>query len=215
MKILICTATEIEVDKSYFNEIQNLGKHQIDLLITGIGVLATTYMLTKKISFTKPELIINAGIAGSFKKDFHIGKVVQVTEDIIADLGFDEEFGFKHIFDFDKSQGWIKNKTLVNFNLPSAKGITVNTITNSNKKILELKKLFNPDIETMESYAYFFICQNEKIPLIALRSISNKSGVRDKTYWNISLAVHNLWLTLKNILNKINDKDFVKHITMS
>ncbi len=205
MRILICTATEIEIDKNCLDEIMNSDKNQVEWLVTGMGAMATTYHLTKKINAYKPDLVINAGIAGSFRKEFSIGEVVQVTEDIFADMGFDDISAFKHISDMDYSQGWIKNKPSESVALSQAKGITVNTVTGSEKRISELKKLFNPDIETMESYVYFYICRNENIPLIALRAVSNEVGVRDKTYWNIPLAVHNLWLTLRNILNQIHE----------
>lgn len=205
MKILICTATEIEVDKNCLKEIQNSGKHQVEWLVTGMGALATTHQLTKKIIPAKPDLIINAGIAGSFKKDLPIGEVVLVNEDIFADMGFNDISAFNHISNIDHQQDWIKNEYFNSLHLKHVKGITVNTVTGSEMCVSELKRLYKPDIETMESYVYFYICHNENIPFIALRAISNEVGVRNKTYWNIPLAVHNLWLTLRNILNQIHE----------
>jgi futalosine hydrolase len=44
----------------------------------------------------------------------------------------------------------------------------------------------------MEGAAFHFACLQEKIPFLQLRCISNYVEVRDKSKWNIPLAVKNL-----------------------
>ena len=60
MKILfvIATVSEIQIEKFSSNHV----------LITGGGMLNTAIVLTKKLSKEKYDLVINLGIAGSFKK---------------------------------------------------------------------------------------------------------------------------------------------------
>jgi futalosine hydrolase len=66
-----------------------------------------------------------------------------------------------------------------------------------------LQSRFSPDIETMESAAFFYVCLQEKIPFLALRAISNKVEPRDKSKWNIPLAMQNLSNVLKNVFYNI------------
>jgi futalosine hydrolase len=70
--------------------------------------------------------------------------------------------------------------------------ITVNTATGSDKTRDRLVKKFNPDIETMEGATFFYICRREKIPFIALRAISNIVENRNKSNWDLDLALLNL-----------------------
>ena len=70
MKILVVAATELEV-QPFIKENKNC-----DVLITGVGIPATVYHLTKKILENKYDVIIQAGIAGTFTKKIKRGDVV-------------------------------------------------------------------------------------------------------------------------------------------
>jgi futalosine hydrolase len=59
MKVLVVSATK--------NEITLEG---IDHLVTGVGMVATAIELSKKLSENNYDLVINAGIAGSFNRSF-------------------------------------------------------------------------------------------------------------------------------------------------
>ena len=50
------------------------------LLITGVGIHHTIFSLMEAFSAELPSLIINAGIAGSFRKDILIGDVPQFDQ---------------------------------------------------------------------------------------------------------------------------------------
>lgn len=63
---------------------------------------------------------------------------------------------------------------------------------------------YNPEIETMEGAAVFFVCLKEGIPFFELRSISNMVEPRDINNWNIPLALKNLNQTLQNIFEDLN-----------
>ncbi len=52
----------------------------------------------------------------------------------------------------------------------------------------------------MEGATFFYICTGEKIPFLALRSISNRVEPRNKKNWNIPLALDNLSEKLKEII---------------
>ena len=153
MKILIVAATDFELEKDQFSA------HEI--LITGVGILETTLELTKKLALNSYDLVINAGIAGSFDKKIKIGDVVEVTEDILSELGYEEKetfFEFKSFFDTNKFT--VDSKT----DLLKVKSSTVNTMSGNTTTIKKIKNRLNPDIETMEGAAVFRVCNDFNIP---------------------------------------------------
>jgi futalosine hydrolase len=88
---------------------------------------------------------------------------------------------------------------IVRFMKP-VEGITVNTVSGSYDTIQRMMKKFSPGIETMEGATFFYICLREKIPFLALRSISNRIEPRNKEKWDIQLAVNNLSGRLEDFL---------------
>lgn len=202
-KILLAIPTEIEIHRAYYNEINN--KHNIDLIITGVGIHRTTYNLTRYLSSTRVDLLLHAGICGSFSQQYPIGSVVHIIADTFADFGVDEETTFIHASRiFSEPLYYENHKNITTLIIPQAKGVTVNSISANRKKIEQLVSLFKPDIETMENAAVLFVCQQMSVPVITLRAVSNYIGNRNKDSWNIPLAIENLWLTLKKIVNDID-----------
>jgi futalosine hydrolase len=55
----------------------------------------------------------------------------------------------------------------------------------------------------MEGAAFHFVCLQQKIPFIQIRSISNSVGERDKTKWVIKDAVNNLNSELVKLINDL------------
>ena len=217
-KILYVTATWPEGDTlKKFREIMSyndrLDSFETDLLITGIGSMATAWSLKQWIILNeKPDLAINAGIAGSFNERLNIGDVVMPVSDCFADAGVEDGENFLTLFesglinanDFPYKDGLLYTDTRYNEKMKSilkpVRAITVNTATGSETTKGKLLKKFNPDIETMEGATFFYICSRENIPFLALRAISNKVEPRDKNNWNIDLALNNLSEKLIDVL---------------
>jgi len=210
MKILIVAATNFEI-KNIQSEIENnFDKKQktiIEFLVTGIGIHATTYCLTKYLILNKPDLVINIGICGSFNRELNIGDIVNITEEQFGDLGIIEKNNFCTLFDFEflnpnqfpyNNQKLISNfENVNNFEIKHAKGITVNTCSGEETQIQQRIEKFNSDVESMEGAAVFYVCLNENIPVIQIRAISNYVEERNKLNWNIPLALQNLTKTIK------------------
>jgi futalosine hydrolase len=212
MKILLVAATEQEIKPLLKDRL----KSNIDVLMTGPGMISTVYHLTKKLHSGKYDLAINAGIAGSFSKKIPLGNVVNVTEECFSELGAEDDKNFIHITemkftgedDFPLRKKVLVNKTKIKSKvfspLPKVKGITVNTVHGNKANIEQIKKHFNPEIETMEGAAFFYVCEKEKIPFIQVRTISNYVEKRDKNKWKINEAINNLCSTLKAFIEEIN-----------
>jgi futalosine hydrolase len=188
-------------------------RHEIYPLVTGVGTVATAWAMTKWISSgIKPDLGLNAGIAGSYNDDLSTGEVVVPVSDCFADAGVDTGRGFITLaeagledpdrFPFRGGRIFSENSYVTKTTglLRPVNAVTVNMATGSPYNIKMISERYHPDIETMEGAAFFYICSRENIPFVALRSVSNKVGPRDKVKWNISLAIDKLSEKLKEVL---------------
>lgn len=214
--ILVVSATAKEIEPFLQTVRQNSGLiagHTIDILISGIGLTATTFHLSKQVIVKRPQLIIQAGVAGCFDKKNALGSVVAVKQDTIADESVIELKKLKTIFDlelvpqnkFPYSGGWLinKNDVLGKIKLKKVKGISVNQITSSKQMIGFYKNNFDPVVESMEGAALHYVALSEKISFLQLRSISNYIGERNKKNWNMQDSIINLNKELIRLLENI------------
>lgn len=214
MHILLVSATRFEIEPVLL-QIKNIPnqytKHHIDVLISGVGQVNTTYNLTATLINKKPDLVIQAGIAGTFTKALQQGQTVLIKEDAFGDLGMEEKQRFTTVFDAGFankneapfSDGWLINNTTTLFEsipLHAVKGITVNKISDSLLQRQQLTEYFDPAIESMEGAALHYVCLQQKIPFLQIRTISNEVGERDKTKWVMKDAITNLNNELHKIL---------------
>src|SRR5690606_26080222 len=117
MAILIAAATSKEI-APLITRLGKSGTEDIDILITGIGVMRATYSLSTQVRLKRPELIIQAGVAGCFDRKIPLGAVVAIGQDTLADLGVKEGGEWKTPYDlslepgskFPATKGWLKNR---------------------------------------------------------------------------------------------------------
>lgn len=216
MYILLVAATSFEIQpaiedlkaNSPFKE-----GYEIVPLITGIGSIPTVYSLMRQIGSRRPDIIIQAGIAGSFTPG-RIGEVLVIKEEVLGDLGVQESGQFKTVFGLgltDPDTPPFTNGLLVNphqtlLDLPGlekVRGITINEISTDAARIGWYQQNMAPVVESMEGGALHFTCLKEEIPFLQLRSVSNDIGVRDKSKWDIRTAISRLNLQLIQILKKL------------
>lgn len=211
MQILVVAATEMEI--SIFTK----DAVNTDVLITGVGAPSTIYQLTKKLLTKKYDLVVQAGIAGVFSPvAYELGTVVLVAQDVFADVGIEEEKSFHTIFEMGFADanatpyknGWLVNESelLQQYSLEKVKAITVNKISDEVFQTEMFGHKYLADIETMEGAALHFVCLQEGISFLQLRSISNEVGERDKTKWKIKEAIINLNEQLKMIVKNLENK---------
>lgn len=229
LRILIVFATELETE-GILNKLNaknitvsegnkfKLNNINAEILISGIGIPLTTYSLTQKLQKNKYDLIINAGICGTFNEDFCIGDCVSVVLDEFADLGitradnsfktfFEEGLLNSNIKPFSSGKLYNRLKSDIDTELPKVTGITVNNVSGSKNQIEFRKDKFNADIETTEGAAAAYVSFKEKVNFLQIRAISNKIEERNKDNWDIKLAADNLADELFRILEKISDKN--------
>ena len=211
--ILVAAATAKEIDpfislvrKVYFS------KNNIDILISGIGLTASTYHLIKQLALKKYDLVIQAGVAGSFDLNIPLGAVVAVKQDTIADQSVIELEKLKTLFDLKLvpqdqhpyKKGWLINPNkdvLKKTKLKIVKGISVNQISTSKQMIQFYRDTFDPVTESMEGAALHYVCLMENIPFLQIRSISNYIGERNKKKWDMNQSIYDLNNALVSIIN--------------
>ena len=110
MRLLIIASTPFEIapliaylEGGSFEQVQSSrfrkGNHEVHLLVSGVGIALTTYHLTRALRDQVYDLVIQAGIAGSFDRSIPLGEVVQVVSEQFADLGVEEADGsFTDVF---------------------------------------------------------------------------------------------------------------------
>ncbi len=218
MRVIISAATVAEWMPSFLNinalytgESQRL---KLQYHQSGIGMLAASFALTKLAMEDKPDLIIQVGIAGTFDTSQTLGSVVVINEETIGDLGVEEDGKWKDLFDlklekssyhpFEKRK--LPNQWLTKYNLLGLKevsGITVNEISTNQERIQKIIKKYNPTIESMEGAALHYVARETNIPFIQIRAISNYIGERDKSNWQMKLAIDNLNQTLIQYIDRL------------
>jgi len=183
----------------------------IDLIITGLGTTFTTYFLTKALNLCKYDLVINAGIAGSFRDELSIGTVVNVKSEQFCDFGIEELDHIKTVFDagfVDPDSFPFENGKLNNphwfeeLEMQTVAGVTGNISHGAANSIARIRQEFDPDVESMEGAAIFYVCLFEKVPFLEIRAISNYVDIRDTQKWDIPIAIENLTDELYRFLRK-------------
>ncbi|MFZ1330367.1 MAG: futalosine hydrolase [Chitinophagaceae bacterium] len=216
MNCLVVAATVIELTP--FLEKYRNGKGlpvtiDIDVLVTGIGLTATTYSLTRQLQVKRPDIILQAGVSGCFDTTIPLGSVLAINQETIADQSVIELDQLKTLFDlklvpqnqYPFSKGWLVNKSevLKKVKLKKVKGVSVNEITTSKQKVNFYKNTFNPVVESMEGAALHYVCLMEKIPFLQIRSVSNYISERNKKNWNMKESITNLNNELITLLHTL------------
>ena len=176
----------------------------LSFLLTGVGSPETIFHLTRLLSKSKFDRVIQVGIAGSYKSNIGPGALVEIKEEVFADLGIDKLGEFVSVF-----ESGITNPNAMPFNsgvlinpyqritsFYQARAVTVNTVSGSEKLIEQRVSKYNPDIESMEGAAAFYTCLSLGIPILQVRSISNYVEPRNRSSWKMEVAIQNLnkWL---------------------
>lgn len=206
MEILLVAATEEEI-KPF------LTKHaQIHTLITGVGTVATTYQLARRLNQTTYDLVIQAGVAGAFDRKLALGSVFKVMSDAFGLSGiwenkkyFTLEQKMLRLQGFPYNDGRLlnTNNLMKQMNLPNADAITVDLISDDNDFNTISFSTYRPQIESMEGAAFHFVCLMEQVPFIQLRAVSNYVGERDKQKWELEKAIVNLNGALEQLFTQI------------
>jgi futalosine hydrolase len=209
MAILLCAATETEVQQTKAWIQSNAP--EVEVLITGVGLMAATYSLSRYLCTNKPDWIVQAGVAGSLSAKVQACDVVQVSAECVGDLGVEETAGFQNLFVMGLADGnaypWTNGKLSNPFAYPGIKsivGVSINEITTRPEKLIFYRDYLGAEVESMEGAALHYVALNEKIRFLQLRAVSNIAGERDKSKWKLKEAIASLNTCLIDILPQLS-----------
>jgi futalosine hydrolase len=211
--VLLVSATTLEIGETldflarYRSESgeYHFGDLAVTVCITNVGMVNTAFSLGRLEGF-KFSVAINAGLAGSFG-ELPIGEVVSIPEDCFSELGAEDDLNFLRFEDmgFGRQHLSIANRLqLQNTVFTQTSGITVNTVHGNEENIARIKARWNAGVESMEGAAFIHAANYFNWSALQLRAVSNVVEKRDKSRWDIPLALKNLNGALIGILKQLN-----------
>lgn len=132
----------------------------------GVGMAECAAHTAKTIVEKSPDLLILAGIAGTYGGRFAVGDTVAAETETIVDLGRFADGSFQGLFQI----------TYCATSLPegyeAVTGCTVNCAGTTVRNPVEA------GIENMEGAAFFAVCGQFGVPAMEVRTVSNRVGER-------------------------------------
>jgi futalosine hydrolase len=201
--------------------------HDVDVLLTGIGMVATAAWCSRALAETPYDLALNVGVCGSFDRALEPGCVVHVVSDRLAELGAEDGDGFLSIDELELpresvdlaelgNDPWdgpsLACAELVNVappsnaaltRLPAVRGITVNTVHGNERSIAAVVRRFQPQVESMEGAAFTYACLIRALPFAQVRAVSNIVERRNRQAWRMADAIRALSGVAMTILDTL------------
>jgi futalosine hydrolase len=222
VRVLVVAATPAEVDPfvAGLRRVADTGPrsaryigagHEIDVLITGVGMVAASTWCSRSLCAEQFDAALNLGVCGSFKRAFTPGSVVNVVADRLVELGAEDGDTFLTIqemnllgddeFPFMGGRLVSASTPFAAMNgLPKVEGITVSTVHGNDTSIAHVLERFNPDVESMEGAAFMYACLVHGVPFAQVRAISNVVERRNRSAWKLNEAIAALTLEARRIL---------------
>jgi len=226
VRILLVAATALEIEPvvATFGPLAGEGErtrsfsfagHAVDVLITGVGMVATAAWCSRVLSTSRYDLAINAGVCGSFVPRLQPGTVVHVTRDRLVELGAEDGEIFLTVHDLGllgSHEHPFVDGMLINPRppalpvlsmIPAATGVTVNTVHGDTRSIAQLTERFSPDVETMEGAAFMYACLIHAVPFAQLRGVSNIVERRNRAAWKLPEAIGALKVSTLSVFEQL------------
>ena len=149
--------------------------HEVDVLITGVGMVATAAWCSRALMQASYDLALNLGVCGSFDPFLDPGTVVHVVSDRLAELGAEDDDRFLTLEELELPG----ESEFVNLDppsnpaldrLPAVTGITVNTVHGSQRSIAAVTQRFTPQVESMEGAAFMSACLIHNVAFAQVRA---------------------------------------------
>lgn len=204
MRILVVAATEQEIPRLVSG---TRGRARVDVLVTGIGMVATAATVARALAQTGYDAAFAFGVCGSFDRSLALGAVVHVTEDRLPELGVEDGERFVPLDDV----GLAADSVFVNAAppanpvlaaLPTVTGITVNTVHGRDDTIAAIVERCRPQVESMEGAAFAQACVLSGVPYAQVRAVSNYVERRNRAAWQMEAAVRALNETALRLLDQ-------------
>jgi futalosine hydrolase len=173
------------------------------VLAAGVGIAAAAARTARWLTERQPtgdtayDAVISAGIGGAYVRRGALGDIVVGRRTIAADLGADSPDGFLTLSDLgfgtDATDADPDLFDRVAASLPAAltgSVLSVHTVTGTAARAAELAER-HPDAvaEAMEGWGVATAAEDQGVPFVEVRTVSNFVGPRDRSAWRIDLAM--------------------------
>jgi len=188
--------------------------HEVDVLITGVGMVATATWCSLVLSRGRYDVALNLGVCGRFDRSLTPGTVVHVVTDRLSELGAEDGDAFLSIHQLhllgENEPPFVEGR-LVNpappvsatlAGLPAVNGITVNTVHGCDQSIARVTERFAPQVESMEGAAFMYACLTLGQTFAQIRAVSNIVERRNRDGWKMPEAIANLGATTLRMLSE-------------
>jgi futalosine hydrolase len=190
-------------------------RHEIDVLISGVGMVATAVWSSRALTHARYDLALNLGVCGAFDRSLALGTVVHVVTDRLAELGVEDGDAVLSLHELqlaDDNAFPFTGGRLVNAAppasaplaaLPAVDAITVNMVHGHERSIAAVEARFHPQVESMEGAAFMYACLAHGVGFAQVRAVSNIVERRNRAAWKLPDAVSTLGSTGLRILDSL------------
>jgi futalosine hydrolase len=194
--------------------------HDVDLLVSGVGMVAMATWCTQALSRDRYDLALNLGVCGAFDRTLSLGSVVHVVSDRFSELGAEDGgaaadgaafLTVQQLGLLGDDEPPFAGGTLVNQSPPASAalntlravdGITVNTVHGREQSIACVTERFSPQVESMEGAAFMYACLVHGQPFAQVRAVSNFVERRNRAAWKLAEAIEQLGATALRVLSE-------------
>ncbi len=161
----------------------------IATLVTGVGPVEAACAIAAALCAHRYQLVVSAGLAGSFDGSLAIGDGVIVAEDTM-EIGLEDGAPMQ----LPNNEPLVETvysdealvKRLATKGFPSVRGLTVSRVTSTDETARRLALERGVQVESMEGFAGMRAAQRVGVRAIQLRGISNRCGPRASSGWNFA-----------------------------
>lgn len=180
-----------------------------EFVMLGVGKAASGFRLAQRLEVDpRPNLVVLFGICGAHAGDLTVGDVCLVESDCLADEGVQTEDGFLSLADlglgagteFDMDGRRTAEAAAMLGGVPIVRGSTVSTCSGNDAMAATLATRTAAQIETMEGAAVALVCHELVVPLVQLRSVSNRTGDRARAGWDLTTACANVQDAVRRLM---------------
>lgn len=213
MRILVATAVAQEQEalqrglERYYQESDSFNPG-IDIEVVGVGPAQAAACTAKILAENRMKcaeedrytFVISAGIAGGFAEHIREGEVAIASEIVAVDLGVETADGFQFVNELGFGSARMATdqhivatiaERLERHALSAIVGPigTVSTATGTQETADERRRRVPGVVaEAMEGYGVAVAAQSFNLPVLEIRSISNRVGPRDRSAWKMKEA---------------------------
>lgn len=198
--LAILTATELEQRPLRASLDHLSSRFSLVWHVGGMGAGATAESVMRLVHSHRPAWLVQAGIAGTLSEEVEVTESVLVASDYQADLGAWRP-------ETERFEPFTVAESAV-IRCPYTPPLETSFRTVAARSVnCACSPLIPPGeamVETMEGAAFFRACQNEGVPFLQLRTISNRVG-EPRDQWRIPEALDQLSQDLYRLVTLLSD----------